>query len=201
MDYIAKDTEANAALNRIRLITMVQSGAKFDYSRLPELNELMAKVKASHDAMLDAKREELLEIVRQCMADIHQAAGDDMNARSVSATADTFYDLKKQQIATTTELALLDGLIPPMWQYKDTTLDKIEAIINGGKSGGGNGGNGGNGGGCGTNPPKKVYKTIHRQAMFPAKTLTTDEEIDAYVEKIRANMKQLLHGCDGIKLS
>lgn len=200
LDYIAKDTEANTALNRIRLITMVQSGAKFDYSRLPELNELMAKVKASHDAMLDAKREELLEIVRQCMADIHQAAGDDMNARNVSATADTFYDQKKQQIATTTELALLDGLIPPMWQYKDTTLDKIEAIVNPPKPkppvvpvpGGGS---------TMKEPPKKIYKTIHRQAMFPARTLETEEEIDAYIEKIRANMKQLLHGCDGIKLS
>lgn len=49
-------------------------------------------------------------------------------------------------------------------------------------------------------PAKKVIKTIHRQAMFPAKTLTTEEGINAYVEKIRANMKQLLHGCDGIKL-
>lgn len=200
LDYIAKDTEANAALNRIRLITMVQSGAKFDYSRLPELNELMTKVKASHDAMLDAKREELMEIVRQCMADIHQAAGDDPTARNVSATADTFYDQKKQQIATTTELALLDGLIPPMWQYKDTTLDKIEAIVNPKKpdpqpqpgSGGST---------TMKEPPKKIYKTMPRMSLFPAKTLTTEEEIDAYVEKIRANMKQLLHGCDGIKLS
>lgn len=200
LDYIAKDAEANVALNRIRLITMVQSGAKFDYSRLPELNELMAKVKASHDAMLDAKREELLEIVRQCMADIHQAAGDDPNARSVSATADTFYDQKKQQIATTTELALLDGLIPPMWQYKDTTLDKIEAIVNPKKpdpqpqpgSGGST---------TMKEPPKKIYKTMPRMSLFPAKTLTTEDEIDAYVDKIRASMKQLLHGCDGIKLS
>ena len=130
LDYIAKDPEANAALNRIRLITMVQPGAKFDYSRLPELNELMAKVKASHDAMLEEKREELLEIVRQCMADIHQAAGEDPTARSISSTADTFYTQKKQQIAETQELALLDGLIPPMWQYKDTTLEKIEVIVN-----------------------------------------------------------------------
>lgn len=37
--------------------------------------------------------------------------------------------------------------------------------------------------------------------MFPAKQLESDEEIDAYVEKIRTNMKQLLKGCDGIKLS
>lgn len=203
LDYIAKDPEANAALNRIRLITMVQPGAKFDYSRLPELNELMAKVKASHDAMLEEKREELLEIVRQCMADIHQAAGEDPTARSISSTADTFYAQKKQQIAETQELALLDGLIPPMWQYKDTTLEKIEVIVNPPKRetppqpGPATGGS--------TTmkepPAKKVFKTIHRQAMFPAKTLTTEEEIDAYVEKIRANMKQLLHGCDGIKLS
>ena len=202
LDYIAKDPEANAALNRIRLITMVQSGTKFDYARLPELNELIAKVKTSHDAMLDEKREELLEIVRQCMADIHQAAGESTDARRISETADRFYDQKKEQIATTTELALLDGLIPPMWQYKDTTLEKIDSIVNPPKvepkppvftpSGGST---------PMKEPAKKIYKTIHRQAMFPAKTLTTEEEIDAYVEKIRTNMKQLLHGCDGIKLS
>ena len=48
---------------------------------------------------------------------------------------------------------------------------------------------------------KEVIKTIHRQAMFPAKTLKSEEEIDAYVEKIRENMKKLLQGCDGIKLN
>ena len=50
-------------------------------------------------------------------------------------------------------------------------------------------------------PVKEVIKTIHRQAMFPAKTLKSEEEIDAYVEKIRENMKKLLQGCDGIKLN
>ena len=85
--------------------------------------------------------------------------------------------------------------MPPIWQYKDDTISRIEAIVN---------------------PPVKpqppqpgpelrqqpeVIKTIHRQAMFPAKTLKSEEEIDAYVEKIRSNMKQLLKGCDGIKLS
>ena len=197
LDYIAKDPEANAALNRIRLITMVQFGVKYDYSRLPELNELMATVKDSHDAMLQEKRNELLEIVRQCLGDIHEAAAESIDARSVSNIADTFYGQKKDQIASITELALLDGLIPPMWQYKDTTLEKIEIILNPPKAeqkppvvpG------------PGPQPPKKIYKTIHRQAMFPAKILTTDEEIDAYVEKIRMNMKQLLKGCDGIKLS
>ena len=89
-----------------------------------------------------------------------------------------------------------------MWQYKDDSLERIETLISGGNGGsGGSGGNGGNGGGQNPPPAKKVIKTIHRQAMFPAKTLCSEEEIDAYVEKIRTNMKQLLKGCDGIKLN
>nr|MCR5090099.1 BREX system P-loop protein BrxC [Oscillospiraceae bacterium] len=196
-DYIAKDDEAHHALNQIRLITMIPTGGKFKYDRIPELNDLMAKVKASHGAMLAAKREELLEIVRQCMEEIHTLAGDHPTARNISNTADNYFTQKKQQIASYQTLALLDGLVPPIWQYKDDTVSRIEAIVNPpvkpvvptpGP-------------GAQPQPKKEVIKAIHRQALFPAKTLKTEEEIDTYVEKIRANMKQLLKGCDGIKLN
>lgn len=196
-DYIAKDDEAHQALNRIRLITMMPTGGKFQYDRIPELNDLMAKVKASHGAMLDAKREELLEIVRQCMEEIHTLAGDNSAARNISNTADNFFTQQKQKIESYTTLNSLDGLVPPIWQYKDDTVSRIEAIVNPpvkpqppqpGP-------------GPQPQPKKEVIKAIHRQAMFPAKTLKSEEEIDAYVEKIRTNMKQLLKGCDGIKLN
>ena len=192
-DYIAKDDEAHQALNQIRLITIMPTGGKFRYDRIPELNDLMVRVKASHGKMLDAKREELLEIVRQCMAEIHTLASDNSTARNISNTADNYFTQKKQQIASYQTLALLDGLVPPIWQYKDDTVSQIEAIVNPKpkhpKPG------------PGPQPKKEVIKAIHRQAMFPAKTLKSEEEIDVYVEKIRTNMKQLLKGCDGIKLN
>lgn len=191
LDYIAKNEEANKALNTIRLITMMPTGGNFNYARIPELNGLMATVCEKHGAMLDEKRTELLEIVRQCMAEIHTAAGDDANARAISDKADTFFTQKKVQIAETKVLALLDGLVPPMWQYKDEACDRIEALqkppVTGGQTP--------------ASAPKKIIKTIHRQAMFPAKTLESEADIDAYVEKIRGQMKQLLNGCDGIRLN
>ena len=152
----------------------------------------MAVVEKKHGAMLDAKRAELLEIVRQCMEEIHTAAGNNETARMISNKADTFFAQKKEQIADTKVLALLDGLVPPMWQYKDETCERMEALQR-----------------PAVVPPssvdeqtqKKVIKTIHRQAMFPAKTLESEAEIDAYVEKIREQMKRLLNGCDGIRLS
>ena len=37
--------------------------------------------------------------------------------------------------------------------------------------------------------------------MFPARTLSTEAEIDAYVENIRKQMKQYLQGSDGIQIN
>ena len=199
LDYLSKDENADKALKQIRVITIIPTSGKFRYDRIPELNGLMAEVKAAHDKMLDTKRDELLEIVRQCMEEIHTLAGDNGSARSISNTADNYFTQKKRQIASYQTLALLDGLVPPIWQYKDETVSRIESVINPPEPP--------------VTPPrrrdddppvvpaKEVIKAIHRQAMFPAKTLKSEEEIDAYVEKIRTNMKRLLKGCDGIKLN
>jgi len=96
-------------------------------------------------------------------------------------------------------LALLDGLVPPMLQYKDVTVERIENIcrppeppkpVTPVKPG------------PATPPaPKKIIKAYNRSIIFPAKQLETEAEVDAYVEKVRAQLKQLMRGCDGIKLN
>lgn len=195
LDYIKKDEETNQALNTIRLITMVPSSGKYDYKRIPELNGLMAKVKASHDAMLEEKRTELLEVVRQCMAEIHTAAaGGNPTAKAISDKTDTYYDQQKTKVAETTSLALMEGFPIPMWNYRDDAVSKIEFS---------------------KQPPKpvdpkpvdpvkrvvkKTYKPIFRQSLLKAARLESDAEIDAYVDKLRDQLKTLLKGSDGIDL-
>lgn len=197
LDYIAKDEEAHKALNTIRLIIMIQSGTKFNYKRIPELNALMATVQTAHDKMLDEKRLEVLEIVRQCMEEIHTAAHGDVKASNVIATSDTYFTGCKTKIADSKSLALLDGMFLPMCQYKDNTVDRIESLlappappkppVNTG---------------AGDKPaPKKVIKAYNRQVVFQAKTLESEADVDEYVEKIRAQLKTLLKNCDGIKLN
>ena len=57
LDYLSHEPEANAALNKIRLVVAVQGG--FSYKKIPELNGLMATVREGHDRLLEFKREEL----------------------------------------------------------------------------------------------------------------------------------------------
>lgn len=199
LDYIERHEEANKALNTIRLITMVQAGSsRFDYKRIPELNGLMDTVKAAHGTMLEEKRTEVLEIVRQCMAEIHTAANGDAHISSIITAADNYFTQQKTKIADCQSLALLDGMFIPMCNYKDTTVERIEIALK---------------------PPapkpeakptgekpaepvkRKNIKAYNRQVVFQAKTLETEADIDAYVEKVRSQLKQLLSTCDGIKLN
>lgn len=197
LDYLSREPEANQALNQIRLITTVAGG--FSYKKVPELNGLMATVHEGHDRLLKAKRDELMDIVVQCMAAIHQAAAaDTYKTKDISNKADTYYTQKKESIQELKSLALLDGLVPPMLQYKDTACGQIEVML--------------------TPPapkppvvtpptpgpvtpaPKKIIKAYQRGIVFPAKKLESQEDIDAYVEQMRKQLTQLLKGCDGIQL-
>ena len=197
LDYLSHEPEANTALNQIRMVVFVQGG--FDYKKIPMLNGWMATVREGHERLLKAKREELMGYCQQCMGAIHQASNGHPDTREVITKADTFYKQKMDAIASLTSLALLDGLVPPMLQYKDVTVERIENIcrppeppkpVTPVKPG------------PATPPaPKKIIKAYNRSIVFPAKQLESEADIDAYLEKVRAQLKQLLTGCDGIKLN
>lgn len=195
-EYIAGDEAANKALNTIRWICRQPGGGRYDYRCIPELNALMDAVTVSHDGMLEEKRREVLEVARQCMEDIHvmYMSGSDAALRSILQEADNFYTQKKQRVAETKSLALLDGMMLPMWRQKDDTLRHMEALIRPEppkpaslKP---------------TDPPKpeKRIKFIYRQSIFPAKRLESEEEINAYVEQMRKQLLAYMKDSDGIDL-
>ena len=199
LDCIAENEEAHKALNTIRLIIMVQTGSKFNYNRIRELNPLMDTVRTAHDKMLEEKRVEILETVRQCMEATHTAANGDSKVSHLIEKSDRYFSQCKEKIAELKSLALLDAMFLPMCQYKDDTVSNIESVLEppapkaqvqltqSGKE---------------TVPvKKKVVRAYNRQVVFQAKTLQTDADIDDYVEKIRSQLKQLLKNCDEIKLN
>ena len=196
LGYLSKEVEANEALNQIRLITVVQGDSKSVYRRIPELNGLMDKVREGHGRLLDSKRAELLEMIRQCMEEIHTLSDGNTNCTDLVRKADAYFDEQKKKISELQSLVLLDGLVSQIWSYKDEICERIEIA---------------------KQPPKptpkkqpdtpakpapqKVIKTVYRQAAFPAKTLESQEDIDAYIERVRNYLTAMMKDCDGIKLN
>ncbi|MGN8764363.1 BREX system P-loop protein BrxC [Hornefia butyriciproducens] len=191
LPYIQKNEETNTALNQIRKITMVDGNNPRVYKEIPQLNRLMDTVRAGHNKLLEEKRKDLLEIVRQCLAEIHQAGGVRGEHKNAIEKADNYFEQMKEQIATTKTIVLLDGMTTQMWNYKDDTVASIETAkqpptpVTPPQP----------------NQPKKQIKNVYRQAIFKQATLESQADVDAYVERMRSYLTALLKDSDGIKLN
>lgn len=199
LSYLQKEEAANKALNQIRLITVVDAEKSSVYKRIPELNGLMDTVREGHGRLLEAKRAEISEIIRQCMEEIHVTGSDHAACSNLLKEADIYFSKQKGRVAELESLQLLDGLVPQLWAYKDETVERMEALkkpaapvkpvvtpVSGAPAV--------------PAKPKKVIKTVYRQ-QFPSKTLESQEDIDAYVERMRSYLTAMMKDCDGIKLS
>ncbi len=192
--YLESDETAKQALEAMRqIITIQDSNLRFNYRRIPELNTLMATLKASHGEMLAQKREEVLTNADQCQAEIRTVAKDNDQVSVLLSDAESYFTQLQDKTAACESLALLDGFIIQMSKYKDDLIARIKQALT-------------------PQPekpdepsidpaPEKNIKAYNRQILFQAKTLETEADIDAYVETIRAQLKQLLTTCDGIKLN
>lgn len=189
-DYFAPETDARTALARIRTIVAAQD--KFDYKRIPELNALMAAVRAEHHRLLSEKRCELRETVGQCREFIKTAAGNNEAALAVCAEADAFFEEKLQRIEALENLAVSDGLIAIFRARKDTACREIAKLL------------------CPAPPkpaiaaasqPAKRIKTCRRDLILPPACLETDADIDAFAETLRTALKSLMRDCDRIELT
>lgn len=192
LDYLSHEEEANNALNRIRLITTI--AGNFSYKKIPELNVLMTTVHQGHDRLLLAKRNEIHELINQCLGAVYQTAAGNRDVRTVVEKAEEYFKQKDVSLSQMQSLALMDGMVPQMVQYKDTACARIEAMLKPAEP-------------DPTpvhpdpvKPKKKIIKPYNRQVVFPAKTLESEVDIDAYVESIRKQLKQYLQGADGIQL-
>ena len=209
LEHIAKDADAKKALDTIRAITLIPNSGNFNYARLPELNGLMATVHEKHDAMLEAKRQELLKIVEDCLEEIRAKAKEDAKATSILSDEEEYFAHKKDYIGNLRVITLMDGQIPSMWLRKDDAIAKMDELRKTPPSPAGTPPLSG----AATQPevvretsatepakPKKIIKPVYRLSMFPKRVVETDADIDAYLEHIRKRMKTMLKDCDGIQL-
>ena len=196
LEYVDVDENAHKALCEIRLILMIPQQGPYRYNHIPELNTHMATVTAVHDQLLATKREDLQARITAGMAAVHELIGinpTDDQLKNYLAKADAYYVGRREKVKELASLALLDGMVQPMQDYTNDIVEKINSYLH-----------------PTPKPPKppvvpgpgpvpqptKRIKQVYRNYTFPAQRLQSEADIDAYVEAIRAKLKNALNGVD-----
>ena len=191
-DYFATDSGTQEVFRTISAILAMPK----PYNRIGELPELIGKVKAAYQSLLEIKKEEVAETIRQCMQDIHQLAGEARNTDVLLRQADDYIAAKRDAAREAVSLTELDAMVTQLLNYKDTVCKRMEVMAAPtpephAKSGEAKQ----------PAPAPKKIATVRRYDLCSVKRLQSRDDIDAYVEGIRQKLYQTLESCDGIQVN
>ena len=196
-DYFAADADT---LNVISTMSTILAMPK-PYSRIGELPELVQKVKTAYDSLLDMKREEVAENIRQCMQDVHQLASEARDAGALLRQADDYFVTKREAAKTATSLTELDAMITQLLNYKDTICRRME-VMSASRQQEAQKPTPAATAKPGTPAPKPPkIMTVRRYDLCSVKRLQSKEDIDQYVEAIREKLMKTLESCDGVQIN
>lgn len=192
-DYFAADAEAQEVFRTIATILAMPK----PYSRIGELPELIGKVKTAYNGLLDMKKEEVAENIRQCMQDVHQLANEARDASTLLHQADDYFVSKRDAAKDASSITELDAMITQLLNYKDNICRRMEimvaskdapAPVNNAQTGA-----------AAPKPPK--ITSLRRYDLCSVKRLQTKDDIDKYVEGIREKLMKTLESCDGVQIN
>lgn len=168
------------------------------YPRISELPDLMDQAERKYAELLDLKRADLNEHIRLCMATVHRTADENRSSsRSHLSAADSFFDAKKAEVARASSLTMLDAMIFHLEKRMDEALQAIltaaaqEKVAHQVPASSGSS----------SVPPRPKITTIRRHELCAASNLSSQEEVDAYVESIRSKLMASLNDNDLIQIN
>ncbi|MCL2301622.1 MAG: BREX system P-loop protein BrxC [Firmicutes bacterium] len=186
-DYFAADPETAAKINEIASIL----GMAKPYQRIKDLSGLMQDIRSAYDVLLGQKKEEVRGIITLCMGDIHTLAGVGSRADDDVRRADDRFGEYKQKVAGAQSLTVLDAMITQMQNYKDQVCKRIEALLHEAPP---------SHPGAGEAEKPRSIAQVRRYDLFPARRLTSAEDVDNYLEGIRKKCLATLENAGGIQI-
>ena len=185
-DYFATDPDTAAKIGELRKILAMPK----PYPRIKDLSELMQDIKVAYGILLTQKKEEVSSFITLCMGDVHTLAGVGSKATDEVRKADDRFDEFKSRVSEATSLTALDAMITQLQNYKDQVCKRLESILH-------------------ESPPPRPGEEkpkpqkiaqVRRYDLFPARRLSSVEEIDNYLTDIRKKCIDTLEATDGIQI-
>lgn len=186
-DYYAGNTEVEQALASIKEI--VRYNDNYNYSRIPQLNGLMATINDAKRELLSVKRDELNNLIEQCFNAVKDKSQEDSNKLSgLLNQARQKFDNRKDEVNRISDLALLDAKKQQIFNDQDTYIGLMDKAL--------------------TPkppvddpvPPTRNVREYYRNVIFQQKTISSREDVDKYVDEIKNKLLSMLSQCDEIKI-
>ena len=187
-DYLDSDSSAIEATGDIRKI--IES--KAPYGLISNLPSLIATVRGIHDDHLGRRKGELLDRIEKVKADVRAYAGEKLvDSFDASALESRLLSIRDSVNSATTLMKLdaLDRQLDGARDHQYSVIDSLAAMpltpptIEANHV-----------------PPTPATKELRRSDVCPSRTLSSEAEVDSYVQEIRGKLLSALKDSGSVKL-
>lgn len=180
-NYFMDEAQAMTAVETMREILR----APKPYQRIMELPTLAQQVSEAYDRINEARRGYIQEAVVQARGDIHTLAGDDPELRREIRKVDDELERRREEALHASSPTLVDASVMQIRTYARSVCHRLENIIANKNN---------------AYAPKDDITELHRYDLLPQKRLSSEAEINAYVEALREKLRSALKDHDAIQI-
>lgn len=180
--YFADNAQAVEAMAVMRDIL----NDKKPYRRVIELPGHEQTLKKAYQRVNEGRRERVGEAIVQARSDLHSLAGDDPALRQIIREIDDELDKRGGLAASADSPTALDAMITQIYGYANGQRRKIEGILAAA--------------GESREPPALRVQTISRYELLGQERLSSPQEVEQYIDKLRQRLLEELQRHDVLRL-
>ena len=190
-DYLMNIPEIVNAIDIIKDVTKITNN--FKYNRIPELNACISTINAERNKVVEDKKQEVIKLIDDCYNEVALKANGDEKLQSSLDDAKQKFDIKKQETDRINSLVVLDAKKNTIVSLKDSIINKMDSILNQAAS---------------TTTPntpvqpvsKKKVRELQRVVVFNQASLTSAQDVDEYLAKIKNKLLSYINDDEEIKI-
>ena len=187
-DYLMNIPEISGAIDTIKDITKITNN--FRYNRIPELNECISIINTERNKVVEEKRQELIKLIDDCYNEVVLKADGNERLQSTLDNAKQQFDAKKQEAERMNNLVVLDAKKNTIVSLKDNIINKMDSILSKASS---------------PSTPvqqvsKKKVRELQRVVVFNQVSLTSAQDVDEYLAKIKNKLLSYINDDEEIKI-
>ena len=169
MDYFIGNDKIRESMEKIREIVVENPKRKnaFRYRDIPGLNLFMNSIKEEHLHLLEEKRKEVLEVIKTSYCELEKIETSYADVRHRIEFAIKFLENKKEEVKSTTTLAILDSFIQRVVRITKESIEFAEK-----------------------SKERASMKYVVYDESSPSKILKSKKDIAAYLKELKKELEK-----------
>ena len=190
-DYLYDIPAVKDAVDRITDITKISNN--FRYNRIPELNDCISIIQDERNKAIESKKTEVISVIDSCLHEVELKAGTNEKLQAALASAKQQFNAIKDKVNQMYDLVGLAAKISIITDLKDDILHKMDAILDRNIVAPAT-----------TSTPAKTrtkkVRQLQRAVVFSQVNLTSAEDIDRYLSKIKNRLLSYINDDEEIQI-